>query len=293
MYVETADGAQLGAELARVTLRTTLEPSPANCELWAKLSKDSAPQLTEGKTLRVGRDQLPMRIIAAENAEASWSDASQPVLRKITALYAPTAPITFRSARAVIRENITLSQAYQACGASAVIGRDFQVSRFYVMQGGIPSLLIAALMQEEGGAVVLASGGRRIEFMRLTDLFAQTPLELPPTAAEDTQRSGFLERHEIPTFVSTDANGAALLGDYTKPRATRYSPQKTQRQLLAMSRCLVNAKSLVTAFSPDVQAGALFQIGKRRFVVMTAAHDFVNVGGQGMPLSRFWLGVLA
>jgi hypothetical protein len=194
--------------------------------------------------------------------------------------------------KAVVRENTSLSDIYAACGAKTAIGKDFTVPRFYGYQGDVPSAQIAQVLQEEGGVVCWRAEDDTVAFYRINDLFGRKSAVLMPVLADETQKSGFLERHEIPAYFSIQADGRVVQGDFSKPRAVAFVPHKTAKQLYGMSQVLLNVKVLPANYAPDIQAGDLVQVMGRDFVVITAAHDSsLNANGARLPYSMFWLGV--
>lgn len=273
-------------------LRTTLEPVPLTFEATIRLDPRVGVDFVEGKELLVGRNKAKVVIVHAENIDTDIVQDMQKKARKITAVLSSVSGISFRRQSAVFKENATLSDIYAACGAKTAIGKDFTVPRFYCYQGDTPSFHIARLLQEEGGFVKWDADTDKIEFVRINDAFKVKAKAFIPALADVTRKSGFIERHEIPAYFSIEKGGGSITGDFSKPRAVMYSPQKTAKQLYAMSQVLLNVKTFPAEFSPDKNAGDLLEIGGTNFIIITAAHESsMSSDGGYVSRSQFWLGV--
>ena len=292
LYGNQLDQQLAGDALLTAVLRTSLEPVPVTFEATVQLDPTMAADFTEGKQLRVGRNQIKVTIVYAQNVDTQIIQDRKLKARRIVALHSATSGISFRLQKAVIRENTSLSEIYAACGAKTAIGKDFTVPRFYAYQGDVPSAQIAQVLQEEGGVVMWNAANDKVEFYRLNDLFKRKSNTFIPVISDETQKSGFLERHEIPAYYSVAPNGSIIQGDFSKPRAVAYAPHKSAQQLYGMSQVLLNVKVLPSNFAPEINAGDLVQVMSTDFVVITAAHESsLNPNGARLPYSMFWLGV--
>ena len=108
--------------------------------------------------------------------------------------------------------------------------------------------------------------------------------------------SGFLERHEIPTYYSIADDGSFVYGNKTKTRSAVFVPRKDERQLQNMSKCLVQRKTAKIALDIRLCAGDVIDIqGDKPLVIITAAHVFesgTDTGGSGSQFTKLWLGSL-
>lgn len=293
MIITLDNGRQIqGSEIIQADLRSSLEPVPMTFECIIKLNEAYAGSLLEGKTLKVGKHQTAVRIVYAKDRIAPWNDGSTVSLRNVIALHENSAGIATALARAVIRENVGLSEIYRSCGGRSEVDKDFTVPLFYAYRGDIPSRLIARVCQEHGGVVRWLPESNRLAFTRIHDLFAQTPVSVQPLRADETVKSGFLTEHEVPLYISTDKNGAVLSSQTQGARSVVFAPHKTQKQLNMMAAVILRAKEVPCDFSPDIHAGALVKIGGVNMVIITAAHRHgVNETGAPVNESVFWLGV--
>lgn len=279
------------SEVSRAELRSSLEPVPLTFECEIRLNEEYAPHLLEDKVLKVGKEQTAVKIIHAQDFTAPYNRGENTAFRHIIALHENSAGIAQTLQRAVIRENVSLSEIYRACGGKSEVGKDFAIPRFYAYRGNTPSRLIARVCQEHGGVVRWVSDGNKLEFVRIHDLFGQKPEIIKPFAVDQTVKSGFLVSHELPRYYSTAANGAIIQSQSGTTGAAVFAPLKTQTQLNAMANVILNAKEIPCDFSPDIHAGAVIETNGTKMVVLTAAHVYRTDGSGTESLSVFWLGV--
>lgn len=295
MNITLQNGSLLSGDLViSAVLRTDLSPVPATLEVSLRGSEEIDAQAIEGNTIKAGNYGYEFRIVKVEKttefAGAQNSDVYPPI--NVTALYDPCHKISFRRSSAVIKEGATLGGVYAACGAAIKIDSDFTVSNFACLIGGVPSYHIAMILQEEGGALFLDKG--RMKFIRLQDIFKQTPSITIDEDSAQAIESGFLERHEVPFFYSLVETGDVIFGNRSKVRSAQYKPRADSRVLNNLTRYLVKRKTARLQFSPTVNAGGVIQVGKTKYAIITAAHAYFS-GTKGEKVdtySKFWLASL-
>lgn len=282
-----------GSEIVSATLRSSLEPVPLTFECQIKLNPAYASSLLEGKVLKVGREQTPVKIVLARDVVAPFAVGDESVkVREIIALHENSVGIASALNRAVIVENVSLSEIYRACGGKSEVEKAFTVPRFYSYRGNIPSLLIARICQEHGGVVRWLPEFNRLAFVRIHDLFAQTPKAVKPQNVDLTIKSDFIVRSEVPRYLSVEPNGNIIQSQTDSNSVIAFSPHKTQAQLNAMTQVILNAKEITCEFSPEIHAGDLAKLSGVDMVILTAAHVWrLNDTGVLDNLSVFWLGV--
>lgn len=292
MLIELENGKTItGSEIYEATFRSSLEPIPCTFEARVRIYPDIAQYLLEGKKILAGRNKTPMTVVYVKDGVSEKEQAGAVVIRHVIALHANSCGISYRLERAVIREQVSLSEIYQACGGKSVVDKDFTVPRFYCYKGSLPGQQIALICQEHGGVVRWIPENDKMAFTRIYDLFKQEPKVIKADEIDATQRSGFLERHEVPSYTTTQLNGVIAKGDFSKPRAVRYSPHKNEQEIFNLSNVLLNAKTVPSEYRPDVHAGDLVKIGETLFVVITAAHSVQRDDAATEDFSMFWLGV--
>jgi len=279
-----------GDIIKSAVVRYDLSPVPATLEAEIRVDDELRGQLAEGKVINANGDDF--RIIKPVGTAGQESQGKHDMAYlHITALLDSCHPIAFVRQRAIIKENAVLADIYRAAGATINgVDGDFKVDRFNCMVGETPSFHIAMLLQDEGGVVCWKSG--KLKFLRLADLFKQKPtLELPDNASENIV-SGFLERHEIPSFYSIDQNGLVIYGNREKARSAKFAPGKNLQQLQNMSKCLVQRKVSKLDYRPALRAGDLINyLGSAPLAIVTSAHVFQagTDGGGEKQYTKLWL----
>ena len=293
MILYTSANQQIRGDLIKsAVLRSDLSPIPVTLEADIQVDDALKAQLAEGKTIKTHNDDV-LRIVKS----TLKIDRTTPVGNKQHAILSITAmldnchKIAFVRTRAVVKENQVLSGIYRACGATLpAVEADFAVPRFTCPIGDAPSFHIARILQEEGGVVRWRKG--KFQFFRLADLFKQKAIGSLPNNATADLDSGFVERHEAPTFFSLSDAGSFVFGDVSKPRTVRYAPFKNALRLRNMTQYLVQHKVMKTDYTLKLCAGDLIDfIGDVPLCIITAAHVFENGENSHNQYTRLWLGM--
>lgn len=279
-----------GDQLAQTVFRSDLTPMPRTLEIVFKHLDGLEDQITEGKFLWGGYELLKYRIVKVTRVKAGQVQGiTQLGAIKAIAVLDACAEISYRRSRAVVRENSSLGGIFRACGGTAPVSADFPVRRFACLVGEVPSFAIAQALQEEGAAMVMSAG--KVGFLRLSDMMRQTPVRyLPYSDPTDIQESEFMERHEIPSFISTGPTGAIVKGNFAETRAVEFAPYADVRQLFNLSNVLVCRRVLRAELCQEIKAGDLISIGGQPYAVITAAHTIQAAGASYDTYSKFWLG---
>jgi len=290
------NGNQIRGDLIKsAVVRSDMSPVPVTLEAEIRIDEDMADRLAEGEIITLGGQGDELRIIKSTKVLNRVSQGKREMdAIQITALLSVCHTVSFVRGRAIIKENVSLSSLYRASGASIKsVDGDFPVPRFYCLVGDTPSFHITRILQEEGGIVRWKSG--KLQFMRLDDLFRQSPIMNLPDNASDDSNSNFMESHEIPSFFSIDENAGFVFGNRNTTRSIKFSPFKNVQKLKNMSRCLVQRKVSKINFAPRIVAGDLINfVGDPPLCVITAAHVFQsNTDGSGNnQYTKLWLGDL-
>lgn len=291
VYLSEGSRDQLPSDLIlRCTVRSDLAPVPRTVELMLYLKDGIEQRLPVGASFWCGRELLEYEVVKTKRVQGTGlvQGADQFAAYSITALLAPCARIAYRRDRAVVRSKSTFSALYRACGARVAVGNDFAVDRFACLKGQVPSFHLAAALQEEGAAIVLREG--RLSAVRLDDLLRQDPVDqIGQADTTDAIESEFLERHEIPAFISIADDGGFVMAP-ADTRQIRFMPRANQRVLRNASRVLVTRRIIDSDMAQQILAGDVIQVGEERFVVITAAHDWTAEQGIAATSSRFWVG---
>lgn len=291
-FGENGDQRIRGDFIRRAVLRSDLVPIPLTLEADIRVDTDTVAEFAEGRSITTyGGDEL--EIIKSEHIQqARMQGESMAGYVRLVATLKPVTPVAFIKERAVIKHNATLSDIYRACGATLRgIEGDFAVPRFTCLAGEAHTYHIARALQEAGGVVRWRDG--KLAFIALGSLFDQEPVEEIVDSASDDVQSGFLERHDIPTFYSVDADGEFVYGNRGKARTARYQPGANAISLRNMTGCLVLTKTTRLKYTQEIAAGDLIGvIGGKPLVAMTVASLFAPSadGGENEQFTRVWLG---
>ena len=283
-----------GDLIVSAVLRTDLVPVPITLECTVRYDKDMEPLLKEGCIVRAGLDNPELRIVWAspDRGKFGLEQGSRSVgTISFVAMLDACANIAFRRSKAIIKEGSTLGAIYRACGAQVNIESDFTVKRFACFVGGVPSYHIAQALQEEAGALVWQYQAKKLKFMRLPDLMGTKPKDAMGDDGIERVKSGFLERHEVPWFYSTDDTGAVVFGNRQKTRSAMYTPLKSSSTLNNMTRALIHAGTSNGRLNLTLNAGDVIDVAGKSLVIVTTAHVF-NSGTDGTgqeQYSRLWL----
>ena len=271
-------------------LRTDLIPVPISLELEVRHDPELEKSLAEGQTIFVTGKAIPLQIIKSQIKQSPVIPNKGMI--QVTAVLSSCVAIGYRRQKAVILKNNSLGAIYKACGAKVSIKNDFTVPLFVSFLGQVPSEMIAKVLQEEAAVVRLT--GKQLDCVRLADLMKQPPkLSLPQGVGEQIE-SGFLERHLVPSFYSTNTDRSIVKGNTRKVRAIQYAPRHSERAANNMTSALITKQVLNLSYNEDYQAGDVFNIGNTPMAIVTAAHVYEteNEGESGSQYTRLWLGEL-
>lgn len=297
MNLYLAAGAQQqipGDLVTRWVVRSDLAPVPRTTEFTVVAKDGMGERLQVGASVWTGRELLEYEIVQAkvEKIGGLVQDRDQVGYINVTALLKSCVGITYLRDRAVVLEGATLGEVYRSCGATAAIGDDFQVERFSCMRGQVPSFFIAQSLQEEGAALLFR--GERLQVQRLQDLMRQAPvLKFAQSDSTDSSESEFIERHSIPSFISTNDAGAFVMGDMAQARAVHFLPRTDERSLRNATRVLVVRRVVDSELAQEINAGDVLEVNGEPMVVVTAAHLMAANDGATETSSRFWMGAMS
>lgn len=280
-----------GDLIVRWVARSDLTPVPRTVEITLQAKDGMEERVQVGKSIWTGRELLEYEVVKAKTEMIGGvvQDKDQIGGIAVTALLKSCVGITYVRERAVVLERATLGQAYRACGATIPFAEDFQLERFTCLRGQVPSFQVTQALQEEGAALVLRDD--RLSAKRLSDLLAQEPVDrIGQTNSTDGGESEYLERHNIPSFYSTDDSGAVVMGDFDAARGVRFLPRTSARALRNATRVLVVRRVVDSDLAEQIIAGDALEIDGQRLVVVTAAHQMQAKDGITETSSRFWVG---
>lgn len=257
-----------------LVIRNDCVPMAMSVEAIIRFDDSTFKYLQEGKTITVGNDDFKIIKSQIQSQRTSQGSHSQDAIYIVAGLDRLIG-LTYARDKAVIKYNASLSEIYRACGAKInTADNDLTVDRFVCFNGSFATEGIAQVLQEQGAIVRYKNN--QLAFLRLKDLTKQEPVLHLPLEGRSAINSEFLQRHLIPSYVSSDDNGNALIGNVDKARAVQFIPNKTEQQLLNMTRCLVKDSTYKTYLMNKVFGGDLVTVQglKQSLVVVTAVQVF-------------------
>lgn len=277
-----------------VIKRTDLTAVPSTLECLIRVDKDMSEFIQQGKVISLAAKDIQYRIIYTAQQGDNLGAKGNPdyKLTKVIAVLESCHQIAFAKEKAIIKENTNFSTIYRACGAETKVDKDIKVRRFSCYVGNAPSFSIQLALQREAATVVW-DGRHTLSFYRLRDLFEQKPKETLETDSTQDIVSGFVERHEVPAFFSNTDSGSVIAASGKKGRGADFEMFADSQILNNLSTYLVQKKIWTTRITPNINAGDVIEIAKKKYVVITATHLFSHAEVGGSQVSRFWLGELS
>jgi hypothetical protein len=285
-----------GTELRRdtmhsVVMRNDMVPVPITIEAEIMVDEAISVDLKEGNTIIAGTEGHEFSIIksisVADN-KSSYGENQRAI--KIIAVLSSFKTVSFVRSTAIVKENTTLSDVYRAAGAQITVTNDTAIGRFTCCIGESPSFYIARACQENGG--VIRWKNNKLDYFRLMDLYKQVPvLSVPDVGTVDT-KSGFSERHLVPSFYSVSPSGEIITGNKDKARSARFVPHMNAQQLANLTTCLIHRYTINVDYTESICAGDIVNIDNRGwFIVVTAASVFRSGtdSSGSQQYTRLWL----
>lgn len=274
MMIEIGGKQLRGDLIVSASLRSDLSPIPVTFEGDFRADGELSEKLKEGKTFKVAGDEMIVikhkRIINKSQQGGRIMD----VVRVIAVLKG-VEELAFVRKAAIVKEKKQFSECLKSCGVKLPVDGDFQVPRFTVMVGYIPTYQVAMVLQEEGRVFHWDSKTKKLKSTRLIDFKSKQPIDGLKITGSQEDESQFLEKHTVPWFYSIKDDASVIHGNKEKPRNTNFVPKKSPEQLQNMTRALILKEDVRIVFSGTIKAGDVIQLttGKKR-VVMTAVHVF-------------------
>lgn len=290
--VLSVDGKSIRGDLVKsLVYRSGAFPIPVTLEAVIRVDAALAKKLVKGEIVAAGRDEF--RIIKSEPATTPGMQGQHVMSAiKITALIDAFHQLAFVADKAVYKKDARLSEILRACGASVKsVEGDVTVPLFFAPFAQVRTGYIAKVLQEEGLFMRYKAG--KLRFFRLQDLMNQKPGAAISVRSGENVKSGFLERNEVPQFMSLDKDGAPVFSGAEKTRVGRFVHGKSAQQLNNMSCYLVKKKTVNIDISDGFAAGDLVMIDNGApLAIAVAAHVFHSgTDGSGAnQYSRLWLG---
>lgn len=278
-----------------IVQRSDLMAMPSTLECLIRVNKELDPFIKQGKVIALANPDTKYRIIYTMRKADGVMFQGNPdyQLVKVIAVLESCYKLTFLAEKAVIKENTSMAAVFRASGATIAVNSDVAVDKFTCLVGEYPTY---SLMRALGrtATVPVWDGKNSLSFTRLRDLFNAEPVEVLHQDITQSLESGFMERHEAPSYYSNTSDGGVAKSNSTSGRRADFEMFADQQVLNNLSTYLITRKVWTTGLTPNIMAGNVIQILDEKFVVITATHAFAKAGsGSGSQMSRFWLGSLS
>lgn len=296
MELIDATGRPIRGDLVRrVVLRTDLTPIPATVEIEVAINETTTQAIKDGSVIKVGGQKIPFQISKPQVFADSGSEQAGRVAGTIRAIgiHAGTAALALPLQRSIIREGASWSEIYRVIGATSVVATDFAVPRFSAFIGSTPTAMIAMVLQEEAGTILLKD--EKLHFRRLDELVREKAAYSMDNDRTESITSSMLERNQLPMVLTTGTDGQILVGARDAGRALVYRPRADSRILANMSKALLLRRKIKQGLSLGTNAGTRIDIQGRPYVVITAAHQWAQPGqgDESGEFTQLWLGELS
>lgn len=278
-----------------IVKRVDLTPIPSTLEFLVRVNEQIEPFIQQGKIIALASPEVKYRIIYTRKQGDGLSAQGNPnfTLTKVIAILEGCYQLSFLTEKAIIKENTSLGELFRAAGATMSVEADIAVDKYSCLIGEYPSYSLMRAMGRSASTIVW-NGENAVKFQRVRDLFEQKPVEILHQDSTQHFQSGFIERHETPSYYSNLSDGKINQSSATKGRRADFEMFADQQTLNNLSTYLVHQKVWTTRLTPNILAGDVIEIEEEPFVVITATHALAKAGsGSGSQLSRFWLGSLS
>ena len=137
-----------GDMIVRWVARSDLVPVPRTLEMTLRIKNGIEKKLVEGAFFWTGHEGLKYQVVKVERRAGSGvvQGNDQMAVMNVTAMVASCVKVSYRIARAVIRENGRIGELFRACGADIAVAEDIPVKRFACYAGMVPSFALAQVM---------------------------------------------------------------------------------------------------------------------------------------------------
>lgn len=284
------------SELIIATLRTDLVPCPVSIEFAVKHTKELSQQLVDGAEILVNDIPYPLEIIYSNpiKSQTIKEDSRIGGISCIAVLKGCKNLLPFAS-RAIILDQTSFNSAYRACGSSNIkLGDDLPLPEFICLKGSLPTERLALYLQQE--AAVICFKKSKICVLKLDALFKQDPvLKLDPSEVQ-WFNSEQIEKQQKSSYVSVDVDGSTFIGDdsTTQGQSVIQKAGLDARQLKNLEKVLIPRGVVHRVINVELNGGDVIEVDKKKYVVLTAAHEVKTggVGGDVSSITKLWLASL-
>jgi hypothetical protein len=282
-----------GEQILSTAIRSDLIPVPLTAEIVLRANDELMARMQDGERFKVGEAADYFVAVLVEKTHVSGiQDGVSMKQFKVLALLDDVKEISFVAGRAVVLEKTTILSIYRAFGCKMAAGVDMPVERFSTFAGHIPSFMIMRCLQES--AAILHYKDGQLSVLSLRQMIDKEADFVIASMDSTLTESGYLERHEIPIFASTNSTGDLVFGEQTsKTRAIKTIPKTDKLSLGNLSYALINKRTAKVSLNQAIRAGDCVQLDDAKYIVITALH-FSELSGKNIDAyTQLWLGEIS
>lgn len=271
--------------------RTDCTPIVASLEFQCTLDEDLDAALHEGSTVTLGDQYIEFTIIKRRVVSGQFIKDGKPInVGAYIALLAGMEKLIEPSVKAIFLKDSTIGAAFRASGNKLKVAEDVPLLRYFCPLGATPTYEIARKFQEEAATAFCNLKGQIIvkRLSNITD--GEAKLTVDRSAVNWIENSTQLN-HDMPNFVTLNPDGSTLEGTLKPGVKTGFYPGLDARRLKNLSTALVTRGTLMRAYTPDILAGDVVQVGDKKYSILTAVSRFDTgiLGGSSVSATKFWL----
>ncbi|MFI7853612.1 hypothetical protein ACFMJT_16130, partial [Acinetobacter baumannii] len=195
------------------------------------------------------------------------------------------------SKQAIISNETSFNSVIRACGATISLGSDLPLPKFVCLKGSMPTQRLAHYLQQE--AAVICFQNNKVSAQKIDSFFKKEPITKLDPSSVVWISSKPLELMQKSSFVTVENNGSTVVGDdsITPGHTVTQRAGLDARQVKNLEKVLIMRGTIIRPLNLNWNAGDIFEIDSKKYVVLTAAHhiDTGAIGGSMGTSSKFWI----
>lgn len=275
-------------KIASSILRTDLTPVPVSFEFTVKLDEELKNQLVKGAVLLVSDNEVSLTIVKKIELNTQMVLDDQRVsIASFIAVLTGCESLIDPLENAIILSDTSFAQAYRAAGCRLKFDKDIPLSAYIAPFGSWATKALAAYFQEEAALPFFKNG--RMNVQRISKFF-EAEATLIDASAVAWISNPTVENKVLSNYVSVAEDGAMVQGTSSN-KTSHYYPDADARILKNLNTVLVTRGTVTRSIDTSINAGDIFLINDKKYIVLTAAHQFNSgaLGGGTNQASRYWI----
>jgi|GEM_PF-391467 len=262
------------SELISATLRTDLVPIPSSIEFTVQSTAELDSLLKEGEQLTVNDISHPFELIKVTPLKTQTIKQDRRVGGiSCIGILAGCKRLIENSKQAVISNETSFNSVIRACGATISLGSDLPLPKFVCLKGSMPTQRLAHYLQQE--AAVICFQNNKVSAQKIDSLFKQEAITKLDPSSVVWISSKPLELMQKSSFVTVENNGSTVVGDdsITPGHTVKQRAGLDARQVKNLEKVLILRGTIIRPLNLNWNAGDIFEIDSKKYVVLTAAPD--------------------